>query len=163
VTTVVLIFPAIIPTVGDHEFAARTFANRSAFPSTTRLVASVDLTAGRFVNLSIFGHVRVTTGVDLDLIPTPFANVSAFGAAELAAAGADVNLRPATFANVSTFGAPEIAEAPADVNLRPTPVINVSTFGDAVLSPEEGGGGDDEITDGDDMMIAGNMIGGGPI
>lgn len=158
-TTIVLIFPAVQLTAGDHEFAARQFANRSVFSKITALVKSADFTASPVINVSTFGHVRLTTGDDFDIIPTPFANASTFGSPELDESGPDVNLRPTQYVNASTFGAPELDESADDVNLRVTAFGNVSTFGSQVLSPVEGGGGDDE-TDGDDAMIAGSPIGG---
>lgn len=161
-TTIVLIFPAIVRTAGDHEFAPLPFANRSGFPKTTHLVKSADLTAHPVVNLSKFGHVRLTTGDDIDIIPATWSNVSLFpDGTELEESGPDVNLRPATWSNASVFpSGNELDEAPADVNLRPEPLVNVSTFGSPTLFADEGGGGGGSDTDGDDSMIAGDVIGG---
>ena len=81
------VIPERLRPVVAGEISPRVLANRSTFPTGTKLL------------------------VDVDLVLTSFANVSTFGAStQLIEGVADASIAPTVFTNVSTFGSVVVSE-----------------------------------------------------
>jgi hypothetical protein len=137
------IVPQVKPVLDPTDLAPRTFANRSVFPRGTRIEADGTITLTRVINLSTFGHHRITTGADLDILPSRVVNTSTFPTGtEVSESPPDGAIEPSRVVNTSTFPTgTEVSASPADGALRPSRVVNTSTFPTGTVVTEDDDGG----------------------
>jgi hypothetical protein len=163
VTTLFAVIPEVLPVAGVGDLIGRLFANRSIFPSGSKLLGDVSLTqTTSVVNANRIGaSPALVLGTSVDLTGTEVVNTSVFGASTLQEQPATGFLRATEVINTSTIGGAgaELLEAPADGFLRATVVTNTSAFGASVLTPEEEVGNMDDY----DPMIGAGPLGSRPL
>lgn len=137
----IILPPARVP--GPEDLLIRAFTNRSTFGNLT-VVEDIDIQLPTLVNISTFGHLRITLGEEFDIQLPALVNVSTFGDIEVQESPPDENIQIAALTNVSTFGELTVQESPADVNIQIDAFVNVSTFGSISVVLADGAGEDDE-------------------